>query len=212
MAREPIDALLEAALRDRWLLSHPFYRRWEAGDLSRTELAGYAGQYRSFEAALPEVLAEVAARLDHAAAAAVRANLADELGAPAPHLALFDDFLDAVGGSADDPPSPATSALVDEYLELAQTSPAAALAALAAYEVQAPTIAATKAAGLRTRYGIGDAGTRFWDVHATVESTHAASIVGALAAEAAERTVIGPAARSAADRWWSFLDERQAAA
>src|SRR5207247_2581990 len=33
--------------RQRWdVLKHPFYERWERGELSREELAFYAGEYR----------------------------------------------------------------------------------------------------------------------------------------------------------------------
>ena len=42
-------------LSDRQLMDHPFYRRWEAGELSRDELTSYAEQYRHFEAMMPEV-------------------------------------------------------------------------------------------------------------------------------------------------------------
>ena len=43
--------------------SHPFYRRWEAGELRGQELAEYAVHYRAFEAVLPAVLAAVVDRL-----------------------------------------------------------------------------------------------------------------------------------------------------
>ena len=45
------------------LLSPPFYRRWEAGELTSQELAEYAVHYRAFEAVLPAVLAAVVDRL-----------------------------------------------------------------------------------------------------------------------------------------------------
>ena len=33
--------------RTRWnVLEHPFYQRWSRGELTRGELAAYAGQYR----------------------------------------------------------------------------------------------------------------------------------------------------------------------
>src|SRR3974390_3214672 len=47
-----IDETLSAATRGLRLLEHPFYRRWEAGELTDGELAGYAAQYRHFEAML----------------------------------------------------------------------------------------------------------------------------------------------------------------
>src|ERR1700722_16656982 len=79
-------------LSDRQLLDHPFYRRWEAGELSRDELTLYAEQYRFFEAMLPEFLETLSDQLPEGVARnCVVANLADETGSPS-HLELFDRF------------------------------------------------------------------------------------------------------------------------
>src|ERR1700722_12599030 len=159
MLRTEIDAVLVEVLRDRRLLAHPFYRRWEAGTLERRELAAYAGQYRHFETALPTVLDTVVGHIeDPVARALVQANLDDELGVPAPHLELFEGFAQAVGAPSGVEATPATAALVDLYTTVAGESPVAALAALAAYEVQASDIAASKGDGLRARYGVSDDG------------------------------------------------------
>ena len=58
-----LSGALSRALEGRDLLTHPFYRRWEAGLLSQDELAEYAVQYRAFEASLPVVLSDVVDRL-----------------------------------------------------------------------------------------------------------------------------------------------------
>jgi pyrroloquinoline quinone (PQQ) biosynthesis protein C len=200
-------------LRDRRLLAHPFYRRWEAGTLARAELADYAAQYRHFEAVLPDVLERVVAHIDDPTPRdLVQANLDDERGVPAPHLELFEGFAAAVGARARAEATPATAALVDLYTSVAEESPVTALAALAAYEVQASEIAASKADGLRTRYGVTDDGARFWDVHAGADEVHGAWIVDALAAVASSPDDVRDAAEAAAAAWWAFLDEREAAA
>ncbi|HEY7948120.1 MAG TPA: iron-containing redox enzyme family protein [Acidimicrobiales bacterium] len=215
MLRTELDALFDDILDTRRLLAHPFYRRWEAGALEEGELAAYAGQYRHFEAALPVVLERIAANLPAGRARSlVEANLDDERSVPAPHLELFDDFAAAVGAEPSDP-TPATAALVDLYLSLADRSPLAALSAVAAYEVQAPSIAASKAAGLLAWYGLDDDGARFWDVHASVDEEHGSwmlDALGELAPDAAEAGEVSGAATAAADAWWAFLDEREAAA
>ena len=69
-APSPASSLLHApprladavarAVEGRELLTHPFYQRWEAGQLAPGELAEYAVHYRAFEAALPAVLTAVA--------------------------------------------------------------------------------------------------------------------------------------------------------
>jgi len=203
------------ALEDRRLLTHPFYRRWEAGELTPAELAEYAVHYRAFESVLPEVLAvvvdELMAEAECTAAELVARNLADELGHPEPHLAMFDDFAAALPAApVASAPGPAAVALADTYRTLARQSPVAALAGLAAYETQAAAIAASKGDGLRRWYGMDDAGTRFWDVHSTMDAEHGAWAVEALALLGADPGAVGDGARRAADAWWALLDERQA--
>ena len=130
---------------------------------------------------------------------------------PAPHLELFDAFARAVGAQPA-PPDGATAALVHLHQSLAASDPVAALAALAAYERQAPEIATSKAAGLRARYGLHGDQTRFWDVHGTMDADHADWTLDALVALGADEEVVRRGARAAADAWWAFLDERQEAA
>lgn len=213
MLRPELDALFDEALRDRRLLDHLFYRRWEAGELHPAELTAYAEQYRHFEQSLPVVLAAAVDALpDGPARDLARANLDDELGNPAPHLALFDEFAAAVGARAETPATPATATLLDSYRSSGRRGGAAVLAALAAYELQAPAVATSKAEGLRSRYGLSGADTRFWDLHGVMDVDHASWALDALAELDADEATVRSAARAAADAWWAFLDERQEAA
>ncbi len=210
MAKEPVDDLLGKALAGRHLLTHPFYQRWEAGELASSELADYAGQYRHMEALFPRVLGSVVAGLRPGPARSlVAATLRDELE-PLPHLTLFEDFAQAVGAPAAADPMPATTELVECYRSAASESPLAALAAIGAYEVQSPAVASSKGEGLRRHYGVDRAGTRFWDVHAEVDTAHAAWTTQALAEFAGDqREVIVHSASKAAEAWWDFLSERE---
>jgi pyrroloquinoline-quinone synthase len=214
-----LDAAVDSAVDGLALLTHPFYQRWEAGELAPGELAEYAVHYRAFEAALPGILAAVAERLDadgvHRAAALVEQNLADELGRPQPHLALFDRFAGAiprVAPVAATSPGPAAQALVRTYLDLVAEGPAEALAGLAAYETQASAIAVTKGDGLRRWYGMDGEGTEFWDVHAVMDADHGDWAVDALTRLDADPDRVARSARRAAEAWWAFLDEREAEA
>jgi pyrroloquinoline-quinone synthase len=212
MTPDQLHAELTAALADRRLLDHPFYRRWEAGTLQAGELGAYAAQYRYFEAALPAILRELLVGLEPGPAAdLVQRNLSDEESNPEAHVALFAGFADAVGAE-DFPPSPATDRLLDTYRQLIESSAGEGLAALVAYEMQAPAIAASKASGLRRHYEIDAAGTRFWDIHATMDDDHARWGIEALVAMDTPSSKLIGAAYSAADAWWAFLDDREAAA
>jgi pyrroloquinoline quinone (PQQ) biosynthesis protein C len=213
MTTERIHDALSTALDGRHLLTHPFYRRWEAGTLGDGELAAYAEQYRLIERELPVTLAAIVSNLPEGHAQdMVAANLADELGSPAPHTELFESFARAAGAAGDVAPSVATSSLLSAVRSTVAADPVAALAMVAAYEVQAADIAASKADGLRRHYGMDAEGTRFWDIHTTQEAAHADWSVEALSALKADPEVVDAAARVAADAWWSFLDEREALA
>jgi pyrroloquinoline-quinone synthase len=210
MPTDRITDVLDHALIGRHLLTHPFYRRWEAGTLAEGELAAYAEQYRLIERELPVTLAAIAARLPEGPPRAlVEANLADELGVPSPHAELFESFARPAGAAADVAPTPATAALLAAVRDAAASDPVAALAMVAAYEVQASDIAASKADGLRRHYGMDAEGTEFWDVHTTQEAAHAGWSVEALAGLGADLAVVRAAAVVAADAWWSFLSERE---
>jgi pyrroloquinoline quinone (PQQ) biosynthesis protein C len=213
MDTEQIRLALADALSGRHLLTHPFYRRWEDGTLADGELAAYAEQYRLIEQALPVTLTAIAAGLpDGRARTLVEANLADELGVPAPHAGLFELFAQAAGAAPAVGSTAATAALLSAVRAASSTDPATALAMVAAYEVQAADIAASKADGLRRHYGMDEAGTRFWDVHSMQEAAHADWSIDALAALDADPAAVRAAARSAANAWWEFLDEREALA
>ena len=211
MDAERLNQALRARLRDRWLLDHPFYRRWTAGEVSVAELRDYAAQYRHFEAMVPAQLRAVAASAADRPALREQAlrNLADEAGTPS-HLDLFERFATALQAPAQATPSPAMSHLLDTFTIAAERDAAAGFAALLAYEVQAADVSASKAAGLR-EHGILDGdGLEFWDVHARVDGDHAEWALQALAASGANEDDVVAAAGAAADAWWEFLDEREA--
>jgi pyrroloquinoline quinone (PQQ) biosynthesis protein C len=209
MHTQPMHEVLAEAIVGRHLLTHPFYRRWEAGTLTEGELAAYAEQYRHIERELPVTLAAIAAALPPGRARAlVEANLADELGSPEPHTELFETFARATGARPDAPVTPSTAALLSVVRTTAANDPVAALAMVAAYEVQAADIAVSKGDGLRRHYGFEEAGTRFWDVHRTQEVEHAGWSMDALTALGADPDVVQAAATVSADSWWLFLSER----
>ena len=212
MSPDDMRQSIEAGLAGRRLLSHPFYQRWEAGLLQPGELAAYAAQYRHFETALPGLLRDMLDGLEPNTPAAqlIAQNLADEEGNPQAHVTLFAAFAEGVGARPA-APTEAMRNLLDTYGRLVSAGSASGLAALIAYEVQAPEIAASKAAGLRAHYALDSRATEFWDVHAHMDRDHAEWAVDALAQLPRGEAAI-PAAREAADAWWAFLDEREAAA
>jgi pyrroloquinoline-quinone synthase len=203
------DALTDS-LSDRQLLSHAFYRRWEAGELSREELRSYAEQYRYFETMLPLFLESLAEKLPEGSSRdAVLDNLRDET-APPSHLELFEMFATFYGARAVTI-SPAMARLVEAYDTLLERGSSAALAGLWAYESQGAAIAKSKAEGLRTHYGVESDAATFWDAHWLVEGDHADWTLDALSSLDPDASEAAASARLIGEAWWSFLDERELA-
>jgi pyrroloquinoline-quinone synthase len=198
-------------LSDRQLLDHPFYRRWEAGELSRDELTSYAEQYRHFEEMMPNFLRRLSGELEPGAARdLVLANLKDEVSPPS-HLELFDAF-GAFVGARDIAPSPAMSDLLTTYDEVARQGVVSSLAGLLAYESQGAAVADSKGAGLATHYEAPEEALVFWREHSSIEGEHAEWTFDALDSLNPDPQVVHAAARLVGEAWWAFLDERESLA
>ena len=203
-----LNTVLESALDDLKLLSHPFYQRWEAGEISLGELRLYAGQYRYFEEMLPRFLQQLADQLPEGfARESVLKNLADEISSPS-HLELFERFADHYHASPA-PISPAMKRLVDVYADVLTRGPASALAGLWAYESQGASIADSKAEGLSNHYAASDEALAFWLAHGTIEGDHARWTLEALAELQPDEETVRDATRRIGEAWWEFLDERE---
>jgi pyrroloquinoline-quinone synthase len=160
------------AVRARWnVLEHPFYARWSEGELTREELAHYAGEYHHAVVALAEGAAGAAAVAEPPLRAKLEAHAAEE----ASHVALWREFAGAVGGSPSERPAPETAecagAWAGEQRDLLPT-----LVALYAIESGQPAISATKRDGLKRFYGF-DSGpaTAYFDLHEKLDVEHAAA-------------------------------------
>jgi pyrroloquinoline-quinone synthase len=158
-------------VKARWnVLDHPFYARWSAGELSRGDLARYAGQYRHAVIAL----AEATDRAAHAAPLEQRAELAAHAGEEAAHVALWDAFADAAGTDGPQAPEPETAACAAAWAGEGRDL-LGHLVALYAVESAQPEISRVKAHGLREHYGFSAGlGTAYFDLHIDRDREHAA--------------------------------------
>jgi pyrroloquinoline-quinone synthase len=156
--------------RGKWnVLEHPFYQRWSAGELSADELARYSGQYRH----ATEAIARLSAALAEASPGQERAAMRRHAEEEAAHIALWDGFIDAVGGEIGAEPTPETIECVDQWTEADGLLPG--LVRLYAIESGQPEISKTKREGLAEHYGVGDgAGNEYFRVHEATDLEHAA--------------------------------------
>jgi pyrroloquinoline-quinone synthase len=206
---------LDARIAARSILSHPFYRAWSAGELTRADLAIYARVYYPHVAGFPAHLESAAARAElPAVRAELLSNLHEERAVPAPHADLWLGFAAAVGcdpaAVAACAPEPAAERTVAEFRRLCGGSTGAALAALYAYESQQPEVSRRKEEGLREHYGVSDPeALGYFRVHAEADLRHRAGERQALAAclDAGEPTgEVLAAADAALTAYWGLLD------
>jgi pyrroloquinoline-quinone synthase len=184
------------------VLEHPFYVRWSAGELSREELARYAGQYRHATEALARLCREAA----EAAPERHRAEIATHAAEEEAHVGLWDGFVEAAGGEIGAEPTAETAECVTEW-----TSPDGYLGRLArmyAIESGQPEIARIKREGLARFYGINGGGSEYFRVHEQADHAHAEEsrrlIEEEMSAEDADAVVA--AAESAFRANWRLLD------
>ena len=181
------------AARERWnVLRHPFYLRWEAGELSREDLSFYAGEYRH----------AVVALADAATAAGNAGHAAEE----AAHVDLWDDFARALDAPLEREPLVETAACADAW---ARRDRLEALAVLYAVESAQPTISETKLRGLVAHYGFsaGDPGARYFSLHSERDVEHAQAAREALEdAAPSDTAALTAAAERALATNWRLLD------
>lgn len=152
------------------VLEHPFYRRWSRGELTPSELAAYAGQYRHAVVALAEASRAAAARAD----GPLRAHLEEHAAEEAGHVELWDGFVDAAGGDSHAPASPETADCADAWRGTPLRTLDEALVGLYAIEAAQPEIAKVKRDGLVGFYGFQSGpATAYFDLHATLDVEHA---------------------------------------
>jgi pyrroloquinoline-quinone synthase len=186
------------AARARWnLLQHPFYRRWSCGELSREDLAHYAGEYRHAVVALAATAAK-ADGLDGSAHAREEAE----------HVALWDDFAAAFDSDTTRPPAAETAECVRAWT--APEDPLGALAVLYAVEAGQPEVSRVKLEGLRDHYevGEGEPASAYFALHADLDREHAARSRRLLAEHAGpeDDELLAELAEDALRGNWALLD------
>jgi pyrroloquinoline-quinone synthase len=194
-----------ARVADDWdVLRHPFYERWNRGELLRDELARYSGQYRHAVVALADASAAAADGADES----VRPHLTEHAEEEASHVELWDKFVDATGGDTDAEPTPETQVCAEAWVGR-DRSTAEALTALYAIEAAQPRIADVKYEGLVAHYGFEPgSGTEYFELHAKLDHDHAAAhreLLEPLVGRGSDEQMLA-AAREVLAGNWALLD------
>src|SRR2546426_12843385 len=137
---------IDALIAERSLLKHPFYTKWQAGELTRDSLKGYACQYYHHVLQFPTYVSGAHANCDDLAdRQELLENLVEEVQGPNNHPELWLQFGEALGLTRDEminsQPLPETKALDATFQRITRDAPfVSGIAALYAYESQVPEI------------------------------------------------------------------------
>jgi pyrroloquinoline-quinone synthase len=192
-------------VREQWnVLEHPFYQRWSRGELTREELAFYAGEYREAVVALAEATQAAA----EACEPAIRAQLEEHAAEERAHVDLWDDFAAALDVPAGVEPREETRECVRAWT--AAGDALEGLVTLYAIESGQPAISQTKLEGLLEHYGMTpeSPATAYFELHSERDHEHAAqsrALLEERIAEADADRLVSAAERVLAGNW-TLLD------
>ena len=210
----PFIAHLKNRIAEKHLLSHPFYQHWNAGTLPKQVLAKYAEQYYHLEKNFPRFLAMMRVNADTISGPVISQNLYDE-ERDTTHRELWLRFGEGVGATRVEMengiPLSETSAAIQTFESLSQSSMDEGVAALSAYESQIPEVAVSKLDGLKKHYSIEDARTtEFFSLHGRVDVTHSEAwwdiIDRRIQEDPRLKEKIETAVIAGRDALWNFLD------
>ena len=207
---------IDAIIAEKSILKHPFYQRWQAGELTIDELKGYTCQYYNHVLAFPKYVSGTHANCDDLSdRQELLENLREEEEGPANHPELWLQFGEALGldraDMTDASPLPETISLDETFRRITKDSPfMSGIAALYAYESQVPEVAGTKLEGLKQYYGVNSPeGLRFFVVHHSLDVEHSKvtrNMVARYADTPEAEEQAAQAVEEACDALWGFLD------
>lgn len=198
------------------MLKHPFYQKWNNGELSLSDLKNYCLQYNSHVESFPCFVSSVHSLCVNSNARKILLeNLLDEEGYinNRPHPRLWKNFGKGLGLKEFDFNNIKygyySNKLVDDFFVLTRKSYASGLGALYAYEAQIPEVAKVKIIGLRKYFGIHDKETlSFFSTHEKADIYHSKACQK-LIAELSENEIMqaSESAELACKSVWNFLSE-----
>ena len=174
---------LQSRLAPYHLLKHPFYQKWEKGDISKSQLKYYASQYYHHVSAFPRYISALHSLCDKAQDRKILLeNLNDEEGQRGvPHPELWMRFAEGLGLKREEVQETSLCAeikhIIDTFFSHCRSSYPEGLSALYCYEYQVPEIAETKMAGLKNHYQITDERSlSFFEEHKSADVYHRQAI------------------------------------
>tara|TARA_Y100000591_G_scaffold108377_1_gene92232 strand:+ start:130 stop:801 length:672 start_codon:yes stop_codon:yes gene_type:complete len=219
METKPFINQLDALIDEHHLLNHPFYKSWNAGELSHDTIQEYAAQYFQHVSFFPRYLSAIHSNCDEIKVRQLLLeNLVEEEEGEENHPELWMRFAEGMGNSRNEVHNKdllsETRDLVDTFMTLSKANKYhIGLAALYCYESMQPEISETKKEGLQRFYNINDEETlKFFTVHMHADKWHrkvVRNIIKRVADKKSKQKEIIGSAKTALGALNSFLSGMQ---
>ena len=194
------------------LLSHPFYKSWNDGKLTREIIKDYAEQYYQHVKAFPRYISATHSICEDIEKRKILLeNLQDEENPNGDHPKLWKNFAISVGADKNKiekaKQESFTKRMIDNFFKQGRKSYAEGLASLYTYERQIPEIADIKIRGLKKYYGVrSKKGLEFFEAHKAADVLHRKACEKLLdGLSKKEQKKAEKAALSTAKYLWNFL-------
>ena len=170
---------IDEMIKKNHLLNHPFYKAWNAGELSKDTIREYAAQYFQHVSLFPRYLSAIHSNCnDIKTRQLLLENLNEEEKGSDNHPELWMRFAEGMGNTRENVketnPIKETKELVKTFMKLSKSEKYhIGLASLYCYESMQPEISETKKDGLQKFYNISDEDTlKFFTVHMHADKWH----------------------------------------
>jgi pyrroloquinoline-quinone synthase len=207
---------VDEIIKEYSMLKHPFYQKWNEGQLTLDDLSEYAKQYYAHVKAFPTYLSSVHSRCeDQGVRTLLLDNLIEEEHGPENHPELWLRFAEGIGVDRESVKSanlfPETVESINVFKELTQNDDyLVGVTALYAYESQIPEVAQKKREGLAKFYGITDErAISYFKVHEEADIEHSRDereIITNHLTENTDTSKILNSAEAASKAVWKLLD------
>jgi pyrroloquinoline-quinone synthase len=177
MSSKSLVERIDNEIKNRSLLKHPFYQKWNNGELTEDHLRGYSKEYFSIVKAIPDLVSNtlgLASRNPLVQTSSIRRNLLEERD----HIDLWLRFCNSLGLQIRDvreyDASLKSKKAIGELNKLTSSSLEEAVAALYSYEDQLPRISSIKIQGLKKFYNLRSRDSLiYFETHQKADVRHA---------------------------------------
>ncbi|HLC75909.1 MAG TPA: iron-containing redox enzyme family protein [Candidatus Peribacterales bacterium] len=169
-----LSTSIEQLVSAKSLLQHPFYQAWNRGELTLSDLQGYAKEYYYAAKNVPVVMETIRRNMPSTLTELQRETFERNAAEEVEHIELWERFSSSLGITQNEldsyEPTDTVKNAVAGIVEQAELGFEEGVAAMYAFECELPQISESKIAGLQKFYNLNSSDARaYFDEHMAEE-------------------------------------------